>query len=182
MSKCVWIFCLVSKFSVVLESFSRQFQPKLMGVETSSYYFHGFCGKGPLDRREESWSDPMAAGKKPVTLPFIKHWRICKGESCWQLGLFPSAWSYGFVSVCAYTRPFMQVYFWSRELLDTFLCFSTPHLLLLPPPALDALGEVVSRRKMAVETGMLPVLSVCGLLAPGAWCSFCPSSVTSVLW
>lgn len=132
MLKCVWIFCPSSKVSVLSESFSGWFQPKLMRVETSSYCFHGLCDKGPLDRREESWSNPMAAGKTPVTLPFIRHWKIYKGKSCWQPNLFPSDWNYGFIPVCASMWPFVWLYFWRRELLDTILCFSAPHLLLQP--------------------------------------------------
>lgn len=90
-------------------------------METSSCYFHGLCDTGPLDRREESWSDPLAAGKKPVPSPFIRHWRICKGKSFWQPSLFPCAWNYGFVSVCASTWPFVQCIFGARY-ISVFLC------------------------------------------------------------
>lgn len=64
-------------------------------------------------------------------------------------------------------------YFWSRELLDTFLCFSAPHLFLEPPPALAASGEAVLQGKIAVNAGIAGVFS--------AGCSSEPSAVISVL-
>lgn len=159
MLKHAWVFYLASKFSIGLQSFSRQFQLRFAGLENSSCYFHGLCDKGPLDRREESWLDPMAAGKTPQLHLFLDTGESARAKAAGCPASFPVPESRVCVSLCFHVA-ICAVYFWSRELLDTFLCFSAPHLFLELPPALAASGEAVLHGRVAVKPGITCIFRV----------------------